>query len=264
VNATTSACSGGGTATNEIIFNEVLDSKWREWSWSVNRDYNNASPVRVDAKSLRVSYTGGWGAWSVIRSSHILPTVQTTIKFWIYATTNKTMGVFTNGEDNSEESINFTFKPTPETWQEITVTMPNLGNPAKIKRLTIQSQASGTNQVFLDNIRIETPNSAARLAVESSMVLPESVEIPANGRMVLSPNPTSEPLQITVWTPELDGQANLEIHNLTGLKVFGRTVEVKSGRNDYTVDIEPLSPGTYLVIWQTTRKRLSQKVLIDK
>ncbi|AEI52217.1 glycoside hydrolase family 9 protein [Runella slithyformis] len=264
VNVSTSACPGGGTGANEVIYNEALDSKWREWSWSVNRDYNNASPVKIDTKSLRISYTGGWGAWSVIRSSHILPTAQTTIKFWIYATTNKTIAVFTNGEDNSQESLNFTFKPTPEAWQEITVTMPNLGNPAKIKRLTIQSQASGTNQVFLDNIRIETPMPTARLGVESGVLSPEPVEIPAKGRMVVSPNPASEPFQVTVWTPDDDRRANLELYTLAGMNVFSRTVEANTGRNDYTLDIETLSAGMYLVVWQNGSKRLSEKVLIIK
>lgn len=258
LSVTTIACPS--PTTGEVIYDEVLNTNWQEWSWGINRNYASTNPIKVGQKSLSVSYNGGWGGWSIIRNANLTPTPQTTIKFWIYATTNKQVGVYTNAENESQQSTTFSFQPTANTWQEIVITMAQLGNPTRIKRLTIQSQAEGDNLIYLDNIRTETPVSAgaARLAV----TLTEQGE---SDRMTVSPNPADGYglVRVQLWT-NANQEGLLTVLDLLGKPVFTQPVQTQVGWNEYMLDLSQLTPGVYLVKWQTLGKQLVQRLVKGK
>jgi chitodextrinase len=253
LSVTTVACPS--PTNGEVIYDEVLNTAWQEWSWGINRNYDNTNPVKVGQKALSVMYNGGWGGWSIIRNAYLNPTAQTTIKFWIYAATNKTIGVYTNAENESQQSATFTFKPTPGVWQEVVITMAQLGNPAKIKRLTIQSQDSGDNQIYLDNIRTEAP-VAARVATTLD-------EVDPNGQMTVSPNPTDGPVRVQVLISEAQ-KGVLTILDLKGTSILNQPAPAQAGLNEYKLDLSQLTPGMYLVQWQSATKRLVQRLVVAK
>lgn len=252
LSVTTVACPSN--TAGEAIYDEALNAEWKEWSWGINRNYTNTNPVKVGQYALSVAYNGGWGGWSIIRNSALVPTAQTTIRFWIYATTNKTIGLYTNAENESGQSAVFTFQPTPNVWQEITVTTPQLGNPARIKRLTIQSQAGGDNLIYLDNIRTETP-VAARLAATRE-------EYGTESRLMISPNPTGGPIRIQIQTNEAQA-GTLTVLSQTGVSVYDQPVQVQEGLNEFTPNLSHLPAGTYLVRWQTATRRLVGRLILS-
>ncbi|GAA4469675.1 hypothetical protein GCM10023189_57080 [Nibrella saemangeumensis] len=254
VSATTTFCPGSSTV--ELIYDEALNTGWQEWSWSLKTNYATTSPVKVGTYSASLAYTDGWGGWSIFRNTHLIPTAQTTIRFWMYATTNKQIGVTTYAENDSQASQTYSFKPKPNGWQEVVITMPQLGNPARIKRLVVQSQTSGANQIYLDNVRIETPNSAVRLAASSA-------EVPAESRITMSPNPTNGPVRVQVLTSDTQ-PGTLTVLDPLGRSVYSQPVPVRAGLNEYTPDLSHLPPGLYLVQWQTAAKRMVQRLLIAR
>ncbi|RIV27832.1 hypothetical protein DYU11_01520 [Fibrisoma montanum] len=249
--ATTTFCPGSSTV--DMIYDEALNPGWQEWSWSLKTNYANPNPVKVGQKSASLTYTDGWGGWSLFRSTHLIPTPQTTIRFWLYATTNKTIAVTTNAENESGASRTVSFQPTPNVWQEVVITMAQLGNPAKIKRLTVQSQASGANLIYVDNVRIETPNGAARLSASS--------EVPPEGEMTVSPNPATGPVRVQILTTEAEA-GTLTVLNPVGLVAYRQSVQTRIGRNEYLLDVGRLAPGAYLVTWQTATKKLVKRLIV--
>ena len=129
--------------------------------------------------------------------------------------------------------------------------MSQLGNPARIKRMTVQSQASGDNLIYLDNIRLETPNSnpAARIAAPSA-------EAPIESRMLVSPNPTDGPVKVQVWAGEAQA-ATLTVLSATGQPVYFQPVQARPepahsrnlpGTVEYRYPAPGTATGTYEVI----------------
>jgi chitodextrinase len=254
VSATTAFCPN--TSAVEMIYDEAFNSGWKDWSWGLTTNYANTSPVKAGEKSASLYYKDGWGAWSIFRNSALPLTEKSTIRFWIYATTNKALAVTTYAENDSQAGKTHSFQPTPNTWQEVVLTMPQLGNPTRIKRLLIQLPTFGPNQVYLDNVRIETPHASARVAAVSEEVATES-------SMSVSPNPATGPVRVQVLTDRAQAGV-LSVLSLTGLEMSRQAIEAEVGSNEYTLDLGPLAPGIYLVQWRTATKQLVQRVLVAK
>jgi|GEM_PF-226271 len=254
LSATTAVCPNSSAV--EMIYDEAFNPGWQEWSWSLTSNYASTAQVKVGQRSAALNYSGGWGGWSIFRNTHYPTTPQKTIRFWIYATTNKTINVSTHGENDSQPSRTVSFVPVPNTWQEVVITMAQLGNPTRIKRMTVQSGASGTNLIYLDNVRFETPNSAARVATPAA-------EVPQNALMSLSRNPTDGPLTVTVITGEAQ-EGTLSVLSATGQPVLSQPVQAVAGTNRYPLDLSGQTPGLYFVQWQTATKRLVKRVALVK
>ncbi|GAB3162995.1 hypothetical protein GCM10027291_01790 [Telluribacter humicola] len=257
LNVKTVACPGSSAV--EMVYDEALNGAWQEWGWGITRNYASTTQVKAGEKALSITYNGGWGGWSIIRNAHYVPTPQSTLRFWIYATTNKKIGVYTNAENDGQQSPVATFIPTPNTWQEVVINMAQLGNPSRIKRITVQSQASGDNLIHLDNVRLETPNGSnptARMAAPSD-------EAPIDSRMLVSPNPTEGPVKVQVWTGASQ-EATLTILSATGQPVYFQSVQAQAGMNEYTPDLNQLTSGVYLVQWSTATRRLVQRLVLTK
>lgn len=253
VSASTTYCAGSSTV--EMIYDEGFNAGWDDWSWGVAINYANTNPVKADQRSAALTYDG-WGAWSIYRKTALAVTAQSTLRFWIFATTDKTLAITPYSENDSQAGLTYSFQPTPNAWQEVVLTMAQLGNPSRIKRLVIQMPTFGPNPVYLDNVRIETPNGSAR----TTSVSPE---FPVEGRMTISPNPANAPVHVQILTdrPEV---GTLSVVSLMGMVVTTQPVQMQTGLNDYTLDLSSLTIGTYLVQWQTPTKQLSQRLILVK
>ena len=254
VGATTTFCPN--TSTVEMIYDEALNSEWKDWSWGLTTNYANTNPVKVGEESASLYYKDGWGAWSIFRNTAFPLSSTSTIRFWIYATTNKTLAVTTYAENDSQAGETYNFQPTPNVWQEVVLTMPQLGNPTRIKRLLIQLPTFGPNQVYLDNVRIETPNDAARIGAISEEVSTES-------RMTVSPNPATGPVKVQLASDEAQVGV-LSVLNLAGIELVRKPVEASMGLNEYTLDLSSIASGLYLVQWSTPTKRWVQRLMLMK
>ncbi|MBO0930247.1 glycoside hydrolase family 9 protein [Fibrella aquatilis] len=249
LSATTTFCPGSSTV--ELIYDEAFNPNWADWSWGVTENYGNTSPVKVGQKSASLVFDG-WGGWSIFRNAPLATTPQTTLKFWLYAATTKTLTVtaYTDNDSGAGTTVNLT--PTPSVWQEITLTMGQLGNPARIKRIVMNLPTFGPAPIFLDQVRFETPNGSARVAMLT--------EGDTHSRMTLSPNPTDGPVRVQVQAAEA-GSGMLSVMTLTGTAVLSQAVSMAAGVNEYALDVRSLPAGTYLVQWQTHTQRLVQRLV---
>ncbi len=251
VSVSTTLCPGSSPA--EMIYDEAFNSAgWDDWSWGVVRNYGSTSPVKFGQKAAALTLDG-WGGWSIFRKTHLPTTPQMTLKFWLNATTNKTLAVTVYAENDSQAGTTVNLTPTPNVWQEVTLTMAQLGNPARIKRIVVNMPTFGPNLVHLDNVRIEMPTGAARMAL--------APEIPAEDRLTVSPNPANGPVRVEVLT-DVAQEATLSVLSLSGALVHSKPVTAQPGLNSYTLSLSRLPAGTYLVTWQTATQRLAKRVVM--
>ncbi|MVM41121.1 T9SS type A sorting domain-containing protein [Spirosoma sp. HMF3257] len=253
LSVSTTFCTGSSTV--ELIYDEAFNSGWDDWSWGLATNYANLNPVKIGQKSALLTFEG-WGAWSIFRKTALPVTPQSTIRFWMYATTNKTLALTTYAENDSQASQTYSFQPTPNGWQEVVITMPQLGNPTRIKRLVLNMPTFGPNPIYLDNVRIETPNGSARVAALSA-------EFPAEDRMTVSPNPATGPVRVQVLAKEAQ-TGTLSVLNLTGMPIVSQPIVAEAGLNEYTLDLSQQPSGLYLVEWQTATRRLTQRLVLTK
>lgn len=255
VSATTAVCPSSSTV--EMIYDEAFNPGWDDWSWGLKTDYASAGQVKVGQKSAVLTFDG-WGSWSIFRKTYLPVTAQSTIRFWIYPTTTKKLTVTTYAENDSQASAPYSFQPTANVWQEVVITMPQLGSPTRIKRLVMSLPSSGPNPIFLDNVRIETPNGSGQTANARMAAVAEPG---TESRMTISPNPTDGPVRVQILTDEAQA-ATLSVLNLSGTSVGSQLVQALAGLNEYRLDLSHQPAGTYLVQWQTATKRLVQRLVL--
>ena len=68
------------------IYGDALASDWASWSWSATIDFNGASPVRVGARAINVTYQA-WGGLSLRKGTAQSTSGYTALKFWVHGGT---------------------------------------------------------------------------------------------------------------------------------------------------------------------------------
>lgn len=139
------------------IYSDSLASDWANWSWSTTVNFSNTSPVRVGSNSTAVTFTAGWGAFSMRKGTAQSTSGYTKIKFWVHGGTgsNKSLTFSTQNADSGGNSSSVTVTAVANTWTEITVNLSSLGNPGTIKRINIQNNsASSQSVIYFDDIRL--------------------------------------------------------------------------------------------------------------
>ena len=76
------------------------------------------------------------------------------------------------------------------------------------------------------------------------------------------PNPTRSSLNI-IHPAQTAGAVRVVVHNQAGQVVLEETRQVRPGRNHLTLSTERLSPGLYLLEWQTTTEHRVEKLLVE-
>ncbi len=145
-------------ATPEVmIYDDALASGWADWSWDATIDLAGTAPVRVGAHAVDATL-GGWGAFSPAMASGSIDTTfgYDAIRFWVHGGTSsdKDFVFFSGGDGGSSTSVHFT--AVANEWNEITITLEELGNPGSISRLNFQNNSAGAiDGVTFDQIRLE-------------------------------------------------------------------------------------------------------------
>jgi hypothetical protein len=90
------------------IYDDAVTSNWTStggWvggGWGGTADYNNTAPVRAGSKSIKIDYTGQWGAPVQLGAGNVNITAYTTFKISIYGaagSSGKKVNIGINGAD---------------------------------------------------------------------------------------------------------------------------------------------------------------------
>jgi hypothetical protein len=235
--ATTSACVVLGT---NIIYDEVIGTDWQDWSASSTRNFNNNNPVKAGTKSIRVDYAVN-GTLAFRKGTAVHTSAATELRFWVYNTGNNNINIFTESSDNGGKSTGVTIRPARKKWVEVVVSMSQLGNPAVIKKVTIQNNGSVATTFYFDEIRLLNVSDPALQVTSLSRTIPALIN---SSSLNVYPNPAKESVTISMHS-ESSGQITIELVDASGKRWPQQELRVSEGFNQWQLKLPKLAAGVY-------------------
>jgi hypothetical protein len=146
-----------GLAQDQAIYTDSLQNGWANWSWSTTCDFNNATPVHDGTKSVAVTITAAWGAFSLWHGNFD-SSPYSDITFWIHGGTSGGQQLKIYGELNGvgQPSVDLPL-PVAGTWQQVTVSLASMGvaNSPNFSRFSIQDRSGSAKPTFyLDDMKL--------------------------------------------------------------------------------------------------------------
>jgi hypothetical protein len=129
------------------MYIDGFENGWQDWGWSRTADYTNGDNVRDGAASMKVDYTGQWGAMK-FANGNVSTASYNEITFSVFGTPGtggKKIMVSANGGPQYLVTI------VEGEWTEYKLTKADLGSPATISDLAFQIQ-DWTGVVYFDHV----------------------------------------------------------------------------------------------------------------
>ncbi|MFC5412368.1 glycoside hydrolase family 9 protein [Larkinella bovis] len=254
--ATTSVTVIGGTTDPTpgglLIYDDALKTGWLDWSWSITRNYGNASPVKAGSKSLALQYTAGWGGLYLHPNPAVNLSGYSQLQFWVHG--GPTAGQQFKVTLNSG-SQGYTVRPTANTWTLVSIPLSSLGSPTTLNDLFFQDTGGAIHSVFyIDNLQLSGA-SPARLA---------SAEPDGKPAVQIYPNPLGR--QTGVVNLSLRGFRPNETVVVQLTDAQGRILRQRpltvSGP-DHAFPVGSLASGHYLITVQGETALVTKKLIIE-
>jgi hypothetical protein len=245
--ATTKACPVIG---NKIIYDDVLSVDWNDASNGSVRNFNNLSPVKLGAKSIRVDYNGN-GTLSFIKATAVNTTATTQLRFWIYNSSKNGIRVYTESA-SAVKSADVYLKPAANKWVEIVISMSQLANPSSVSKIVIQNNAAKAGTMYFDQIQLTGVADASLRQI-----------VPAGGAGIWSvfPNPARD-YALMRYSASDGGKGTIDMVDNTGRSVYRLQVQLKKGWNEFRLHLPVLPTGLYYIQMQSGRHTDSKSILV--
>ena len=156
------------------VYQDALASGWQNWSWSSTIDFAQSAVVQEGNRAMKVTFqAAGGGSGVSLRSEKAINTndyqaIQLAVRG---GQTDQPLRVYVQTEDAAGGSATKAIIAPAGRWQEVTVSLRELGNPSVIKRITLENNSSQTGAPFyVDNLRLvaKTASEATSLTVGPS------------------------------------------------------------------------------------------------
>lgn len=135
------------TPLNYAFYIDKLENGWQNWGWSSNATFNSTDNVRDGEASIKMDYSGQWGALKFANGS-VSTANYNELAFSIYGTAG-TDGKMINVTPSG--GATYTITVQEGKWVEFKLTKAQIGNPATITDVTFQNQ-SWTGVVYIDHV----------------------------------------------------------------------------------------------------------------
>jgi len=129
------------------LYEDKLVGNWQDWGWSRTADYTNTDNVRDGAASMKLTYTGSWGALN-FRNSSVSMATYNELAFSIFGTPG-TDGKIIHIQQAGATDVPVTIQEGK--WVEFKLTKAQLGNPATIDNLVFKCE-TWTGTVYVDHV----------------------------------------------------------------------------------------------------------------
>ncbi|NOK61873.1 MAG: Cellulase/cellobiase CelA1 [Chloroflexi bacterium AL-W] len=150
-------------ASNVTIYNDALASGWSNWSWGTLADFKHTGTVHGGSTSIAVTYNNGWSGLSLATSSPISTSGYQSLTFWAHggASGTRALQIFTQSSNSGGDSAVVPVAVPSGQWQQVSVSISALGNPATIARVNIQDRSGNAQPTFyLDDMRLRASGSS--------------------------------------------------------------------------------------------------------
>lgn len=136
------------------IYDDAVTANWNGWiggGWGGTKDFNNASPVREGAKSIKIDYSGGWGSPLQLGGANIDLTPYTTFKLSIYGgpgSAGKTVSIAFNGVNGKYNATIVEGK-----WTDYAIPLSTLTSGTTLSEIWIQEfNGVGGYAIYVDAV----------------------------------------------------------------------------------------------------------------
>ena len=112
--------------------------------------------MKNGTKSISTTFTAAWAGLSLHKGTAQSTSGYTSVKFWVHGgSSNKSLNFNLQATDASGNSANIPFTATANTWNEITIPLSSVGNPATVQRINFQDASGAAQSAFyVDDIRL--------------------------------------------------------------------------------------------------------------
>ena len=256
VSAVTKACV---VITTKIIYDDAIGVDWSDASAGSTRSFTNTTPVRIGARSIKVDYSSN-GTLAFRKGSAATTTPATQLRFWVYNAGRNGIKIYTESADGSGKSPDVYLKPARGKWVEVVVSMSQLGNPAVIKKVTIQNNATSATTMYFDQVQLTNISEGAGTVVNrSGMAEPET--LPSYNWSVY-PNPVKGSAFISIHTDKA-ATGKAEVVDNMGRVVFRQVLQLKIGSNQLPLALPTLSPGVYYIRLDTGTRNGARSIWVQ-
>jgi endoglucanase len=136
-----------------LAYTDALELNWADWSYTATRNFLNTTPIKVGAKSVRVDY-GAFGGLSLRHTTGIAMGPTSKVRFWAYSAVAATVSVYVQTEDGNAESGTVNVALPAGVWTDVQLTRAQLGNPNRVKRVSMTSPNAAAMTVYFDQIQV--------------------------------------------------------------------------------------------------------------
>lgn len=111
------------------VFGDALAGGWQDWSWGgVTRDFARTNPVHAGARSIGVTYTGGWSGLQLGRNDAVDISGLDRLRCWVHGGSGGGQAVeIVVGNHLTGASVNLAITPTANAWTQVDVPLDGLG-----------------------------------------------------------------------------------------------------------------------------------------
>ena len=143
--ALASAALLANAAADHILYDDVLQNGWENWSWDITSANANA-PVHSGNNASAVTHTAAWGAFYLKAGTAVSTAPYTHLRFWI------------NGGGSGGQSIQIKFNESEahvynvtapaNSWTEVKVPLAAMGSPATLGAIYWQDATGGAQPTY--------------------------------------------------------------------------------------------------------------------
>ena len=134
------------------VYTDGLASGWADWSWDTTVNLANPTPVHAGSASVSVRFDKAWAGLYLHSDTPIDTTNYIALRFWVHGGSS--------GGQAVSVSVNFNgsvvaLTPQANTWNQVTISLADLGSPSSINSIVWQDSSGGAQPVFtLDDIAL--------------------------------------------------------------------------------------------------------------
>lgn len=135
-------------AADLVIYSEAMAEGWGDWSWEIQDNLSNHTPVHNGTNSIAIHLTTAWDGFQLGRNDPIDISSYDILRFWIHGGQSGSQRV-TVQIGGLEQLIS----PTAGQWTRVDISLSAMGNPREVATIIWWNGTNGSQPYFyLDDI----------------------------------------------------------------------------------------------------------------
>ena len=136
-----------GPRAGLVVYDDALADGWQDWSWNIDDNLANSSPVHAGTASIAVTFSTAWDGFKLGRPSALDISAYDRLQFWIHG-----------GSGGQEITLQVgglqqKILPQANAWTQVSIPLDEMGSPRSVGDITWWNGTGSAQAVFyLDDI----------------------------------------------------------------------------------------------------------------